>query len=90
MIQWSRAPDALLGLEVEDEPVQPVLEERPEQVAREHQADDLQRGGLAARAGHEQDDDRRNEDQRRDHGMDAREPVEQIRLEHPGRGLQSF
>ena len=30
--------EAVLGLEVEDQPVHPVLRERPEDVAGEHQA----------------------------------------------------
>ena len=75
--------DALLGLEVEDQPVHPVLGERPEDVAAEHQADHLNRRRLAASADRERDHDRRHEDDQRDHRMDAREPVEEVRVEHP-------
>ena len=63
--------DALLGLEVEDDPVQPVLGERPEEVAADDQPEHLQRGRLTAGADHEQDDDRGHEDQRRHDRVNA-------------------
>ena len=71
MIQWRRAPEALLRLEVEDQPVHPVLGERPEDVAREHEADHLDGRGLASGADGERHDDRRDEDHERDHRMHA-------------------
>ena len=80
--------DAVLGLEVEHEAVHPVLGQRPEDVAPEHEADDLQCGRLPARADHEQRDDRGHEDDDRDHRMHPRKPVQQVRLEHPRRGLE--
>ena len=80
--------DALLGLEVEDQPVHPVLGEGPEDVAGQHQPDHLSCRGLTASADGERDHDRRDEDQDRDHRMDARQPVEDVRVEHPRRGLQ--
>ena len=52
--------ESVLGLEVEDQPVHPVLGERPEDVAGEHEADHLDRRGLAASADGERDHDRRD------------------------------
>ena len=89
MIQCSRAPMPFLGLEVEHDPVQPVLGQRPEQVAAEQP-----QGVSPARpvdealdqqntiAGHEQD--------RRHRRVHARELVEQVGVEHPRRGLEDL
>jgi hypothetical protein len=79
---------AILGLEVEDQPVHPVLGERPEDVAGEHEPDHLDRRGLPAGADGERRHDRRNEDHERDHRMDAGQAVEDVRVEHPRRCLQ--
>ena len=70
--------DALLGLEVEHDPVQPVLGQRPEQVA----AEDPHDRPPARAADHsldQQDRDHRTEQDRRHGRMHARELVEQSR-----------
>jgi hypothetical protein len=72
---------AVERLEVEDRAVQPVLEQRPEDVARHEQHEALH-GPHAAQARHEQDGDDGHEDQRRDRRVDTRERIQQPALEH--------
>jgi hypothetical protein len=75
--------DALLGLEVEDQPVHPVLGQSPEHVAGEYEANDLKSGRLPTRPGNEESHDRGDEDQERNHRMHPGKPVQQLRIEHP-------
>jgi hypothetical protein len=77
-----------LRLEVEDQPVDPVLHQRPEQPAAGDQPDRLA-GAQVGRAEREQDRDRGQEDQRRNDWVHARQAVEQVRLEHPRGGLEN-
>jgi hypothetical protein len=79
--------EPLLGLEVEDHAVDPVLRQRPEEVAAHEQADH-RKGGDALRGEHDQDHDRRHEDEHRHGRVDARQLVEQFVLEHPRRGAE--
>ena len=68
--------DAVLGLEVEDDAVQPVLDKRPGEVAAGSLADDW-KGSLALKRERREQGDRRQEDQGRYGRMHAGEPVEQ-------------
>jgi hypothetical protein len=79
--------EALLGLEVEHQPVQPVLEQGPDRVARRQQADRAEQADPGQRPDRQRDD-RRPEDQDRHHRVHAREGVEQAGLEHRRRGTQ--
>jgi hypothetical protein len=79
--------EAVLGLEVEDRAMDPVLGQRPEAVAQQDQRDRGDHGHAVERhAG--QDADRRHEDHDGDGRVDARELVEPRRLEHRRRGLE--
>ncbi len=77
----------VLGLEVEDEPVQPVLEQGPDRIAggeqKHHRADAHLR---EAPGGHQHDG--RHEDHHRDGRVHARERIQDARLEHRRRGAQ--
>jgi hypothetical protein len=68
---------------VEDHAVDPVLAERPEEVAGHEHADQRQRADTL-RGEHDQDDDRRDEDEHRHGRVDPRQLVEKLVLEHPG------
>ena len=89
IIQCSRAPSPSLGLEVEDDAVQPVLRERPDGVAAEREPDGASARPAARRPRATQR--RRSTGTKmsdRDDGMHAREAVQQRRLEHRRRGLE--
>ena len=90
IIQCSRAPMPVLGLEVEDDAVQPVLGERPDGVAAEHERRGSRRRRRARSPVSEQDGDDGREDQDRYGGVHAREAVQQRGLEHGRRGLQEL
>ena len=81
--------DALLGLEVEHDPVQPVLGQRPEQVAAERAtaASPSRRRARSARTTTRKHDHRAEQD-RRHRRVHARELVEQVGVEHARRGAQ--
>ena len=70
MIQCSLAPMPLLGLEVEDDPVQPVLGQGPEDVAGED-PDDRHRADAVDEPERQQDADDRHEQDRRHRRMHA-------------------
>ncbi len=79
--------DPILGLEVKDDPVQPVLEERPRQVAADEEAGEDEHGEMLKGEDREHND-RRREDDHRHRRMHAREEVEQAGVEHPRRRAQ--
>jgi hypothetical protein len=69
-----RAP-SLLGLEVEDHAMDPVLRQRPHEIAAGNQADRREHGG-AAEAENEQHGDRRHVDHDRDQVVHAGQAVQ--------------
>ena len=81
--------DAAVGLEMEHDAVQPVLGQRPEQVAAE-QVEDGQPACATDHALHEHERDRRPEQDRRHARVHARELVEQVRIEHARRGAHEL
>ena len=90
MIQWTRAPMPSSGSKWNTSRCIQYSVSVQNSVAAQHEADHLKGCGLAAGAGGEQHDDRRHEDQDRHHRMDPRKPIEQVRVEHPRRGLQDI
>ena len=72
--------------EMEEEPVEPVLEQRPEQVAPHHPGERDRRGDMAQRGDH-REGHQGEEEHRRGGRVDMREPLEEIRAEHPRRAL---
>ena len=82
------APEVVVGLEVEHDPVQPVLRQRPEEVAA---GDPGQRDHAGAtEAEHGQQADRGPEQDQRDERMDPGEEVQEVRLEHLRRGFENL
>jgi len=78
----------MVGLPVEDEAVQPVLEQGPDAEAAGDQERQLPRHVAAGGAEPHSGDDDRDEDERRDRGVDAAEEVEEATLEQAWRGLE--
>src|SRR5258708_36562850 len=81
--------DAVVGLEVEDGAMSPVLDERPERVTTE-QLDDHPAVRLVVERKTCEHEDRRQEDERGYRRVDASQPVEGRRLEDRRRGLQGL
>ena len=73
--------DPALGLEVEGEAVDGVLAQRPEDVAADGAADRLEHGDPLQREDRERHD-RGHEEQRHNDRVNARQLVEDARLEH--------
>ena len=84
MIQCSRAPMPVLGLEVEDDAVQPVLGQRPEQVAADRPEDPAVRPEIAV-VHREEPEDQRAEEQHGHARVHPGQLVERRRLEDPRR-----
>ena len=89
IIQWRRAPSPLLGLEVEDGAMRPVLAQRPEHPAgrkRDQRGDERH-----VRLDDDRDrDDRGAEDQQRDDAVHAGQMIQRARAEHRRRRLQQL
>ena len=80
--------EGVVGLPVEDQPVQPVLGQRPEGEAARRDQDHLPGVPALRRADDLHRDDHRDEDDRRDRRVDPREVVEEFALEERRRCRQ--
>src|SRR4029078_9419675 len=79
-----------IGLPVEDETVQQVLDELQDQKAGEEQPGDLEDVVAAVEPRPQTDDHDRDEDDRRDRRVNAREEVEEATLEEWRRRAQAI
>ncbi len=82
------APECMVRLPVEDQPVEPVFEQRPEREAPENEQSQLARRVALIGSEPDRSDDHRDEHDRRDRRMDAAEEVDEPALKQRRRSRQ--